>query len=177
MPANARRVAPLLLLLLALGCDKLRSVPGLERAPAAPPPPPPAVAVGPWLLDPLAGQVTVAWTTLTPSTGRVWYGTREPDRLATEQGQPTTEHRVVLSSLQPQTQYKYRVEGGQEVAWFSSAPKPGNEGPIQVLVYGANRTNNGDHALVARAAAAERPNLVLHTGDMVASAREEALWK
>src|SRR5690349_12701546 len=175
MPLYARRGA-LLLLLGLMGCDKLRSLPGLAPPPA-PEPPAAAVALGPWLLEPLPGQMTVAWTTLTPSVGRVWYGTREPDHLATEQGQPVTDHRLVLPSLQPQTQYRYRVEGGTEVAWFTSAPKAAGEGPIHELLYGGNRTNNGDHALVARAAAAERAQLVLHTGGMVASAGEEWLWK
>src|SRR6266850_201283 len=167
----------LFLLLVALGCDKLRSLPGFEPAPVLPPPRSPPVAMGPWLLDPLPGQVTVVWTTLEPSVGRVWYGTREPDRLATEEGQPVTGHRVLLPSLQPETQYKYRVEGGQETAWFTSAPKPGSEGPIQVLIHGANSGGSGDHALVARAAAAERAQIALHTGDMVTSAREDSLWR
>src|SRR5882672_8585049 len=128
----------LMLLLAAQGCDKLRSISGFEPATVVPAPPPPQVSIGPWLLDPLPGQVTVVWTTLEPSLGRVWYGTPEPDRLATEEGQPVTGHRVLLPSLQPETQYKYRVEGGQETAWFTSAPKPGSEGPIQVLIHGAN---------------------------------------
>jgi hypothetical protein len=166
----------LALLLVALGCDKLRTLPGLELAPSTPPPPPATVVMGPWLLDPLSGQVTVAWTTREPSLGRVWYGTREPDHLALEEGQPVKEHRLVLRSLEPATQYRYRVEGGAEIGSFTSAPKPG-EGPIQALIQGVNRTNNGDHALVARAAAAERPHILLHTGDMVVSAAEEALWQ
>lgn len=167
----------LALLLAVAGCDKLRGMPGFEPAPVVPQPLPSPVAMGPWLLDPLPGRVTVAWTTDQPGVGRVWYGTREPDHLATEEGPPVTEHRVTLASLQPSTQYRYRVEGGVETAWFTSAPEAGSEGPIHVLVYGDNRTNNGDHALVARAAASERPQLALHTGDMVASAHEEPLWR
>jgi hypothetical protein len=167
----------LALLLVMTGCDKLRSLPGFEPARVVPQPPPPPVAMGPWLLDPLPGQVTVAWTTLEPTVGRVWYGLREPDRLAMEEDQPATDHRVVLRSLQPSTQYRYRVEGGPDTGWFTSAPAKGAEGPITVLVHGVNRSNSGDHALVARAAAAERPQLTLHTGDMVVSAREESLWR
>jgi len=164
------------LLLVLAGCDKLRALPGFEPAPSPPPASVP-VAMGPWLIEPLPGRVTVAWTTQEPNLGRVWYGAREPDRLAMEEGAPVTDHRVVLPSLQPSTQYLYRVEGGQETAWFTSAPQAGAEGPLHVLVYGDNSTNNGDHALVARAAAAERPQLALHTGNMVASAREDSLWR
>ncbi|MGZ6125359.1 MAG: fibronectin type III domain-containing protein [Myxococcales bacterium] len=167
----------LALLLVLSGCDKLRAFPGFEPARVVPPAAPPTVAMGPWLLEPRPGQMTVAWTTLEPSVGRVWYGTRDPDRLATEGGSGGTEHRVVLPSLQPSTQYRYRIEGGNETGWFTSAPPQGAEGPVHVLVYGDNHTNNGDHALVVRAAAAERPQLALHTGNMVASAREETLWR
>jgi len=176
MPLKGRSGALLVLLVLA-GCDKLRLLPGFEPAAIVPPPGPPAMAIGPWLLEPQPGKMTVAWTTLEPSVGRVWYGTPEPDRLATEEGPPVTDHRVVLASLQPSTQYRYRVEGGYETAWFTSAPAAGAEGPVHVLVYGNNRSNDGDHALLARAAAAERPQLALHTGDMVANAREESLWR
>src|SRR5204862_97986 len=61
----------LALLLAAQGCDKLRSIPGFEPATVVPAPPPPQVSMGPWLLDPLPGQVTVAWTTLEPSLATV----------------------------------------------------------------------------------------------------------
>jgi Calcineurin-like phosphoesterase len=176
MPLKACGGAVALLLVLG-GCDKLRAFPGLTPARVVPPPAPPPVVLGPWLLQPVPGQVTVAWTTREPSIGRVWYGTMDPDRLATEQGEPVTDHRVVLLSLRPATQYCYRVEGSPETAWFASPPPPGAEGPIKVLIYGNNSTNHGDHALVARAAASEHPHLVLHTGDMVVSAGEEALWK
>src|SRR5256885_12942807 len=133
----------LALLLVLAGCDKLRALPGFEPAPAPPPPSVP-VAMGPWLIAPLPGRVTVAWTTLEASLGRVWYGTAEPDRLAMEEGAPVTDHRVVLPSLQPSTQYRYPVEGGHETAWFTSAPQPDGQGPIHVVVSGDNRTNDGD---------------------------------
>ena len=173
------KACALALLFAVAGCDKLRAFLGLQpvRAAAVAPPAPPPVAMGPWLLEPRQGQLTVAWTTAEPSVGRVWYGTREPDHLASEEGAGGTDHRVVLASLQPSTQYRYRIEGSNETAWFTSAPPEGADGPIRVVVYGATDTNNGDHALVARAAASERPHLALHGGDMVTNAREEAFWK
>ncbi len=154
-------------------CD---SLPGLARRVAAPPGPPP-LTMGPWLLDPGAATMTVAWTTEVPSAGRLWYGTSAPDHLAIEPGAGSTDHRVVLASLSPQTQYRYRIEGADASSVFTTAPEPGQEGPIQVLVYGDNRSNSGDHALVARAAAAEHVQLALHTGDMVVNAREPDLWR
>src|SRR5437763_15166780 len=135
MPLKGRSGALLVVLVLA-GCDKLRLLPGLEPAPIVPPPGPPALAIGPWLLEPQPGRMTVAWTTLTPSVGRVWYGTAEPDRLATEEGLPVTDHRVLLASLQPSTQYRYRVEGGYETDRINSAPEAGEEVPVHGMICG-----------------------------------------
>lgn len=158
-------------LLVLLACDRLRPQPAQQK------PAPPAVVAGPWLLDPAAGDVTVAWVTQAPSVGRVWFGTAAPDHLSIEEGKPVTEHRVLIAVLQPQTQYRYRVEGDDQVHVFTSAPEPGSDRPFEVLIYGDNRTNNGDHALVVRAATAEHPQLALHTGDMVVNARDPELWK
>ena len=131
-----------------------------------------------WRSSGAANRSAFSW----PASRRTWCrrrccrgpGDRDrgPDRLATEEGKPTTEHRVILPSLQPATQYRYRIEGATETPLFTSAPEVGTEGPFTVLVYGDNRSNNGDHALVARAAAGERAQLALHTGDMVVNANE-----
>ena len=164
------------LLAASLACDKLKAMPGFQQRSALPPPGPPPPDTGPWLLDPAQGQMTVAWLTAQPSIGRVWYGTPQPDRLASERGNPTTLHRVTLGSLQPSTQYRYRIEGSPDTLLFTSAPEVGGENAFPVLVYGDSRTNNGDHALVARAAAAERAALALHTGDMVVNAGDARAW-
>src|SRR2546426_10023760 len=111
MPLKA--CGALALLLVLAGCDKLRALPGFEPAPVPPPPSVP-VAIGPWLIEPLPGRVTVAWTTLEASLGRVWYGTAEPDRLAMEAGAPVPGHPGGLPSPQPATPYRHRGRGGAE---------------------------------------------------------------
>jgi hypothetical protein len=166
----------LLALLLALACNKVRELPFVQPRPALDSTPP-AVSSGPWLLDSGPEHITVAWLTATPSIGKVWYGTAAPDSQASELTEATVEHRVTLRDLQPYTQYKYRVEGSADSGWFTTAPEPFALDPFDVLIYGDNRSNNGDHALVARAAAAERAQLALHTGDMVVNARDEELWR
>jgi hypothetical protein len=162
--------------LLAVSCDRLRAVPGVQAhstlAAAAP-----QITAGPWLLDPGPAQMTVCWLTDVASVGKLRFGTTAPTTEVIEATEGTTEHRVVVKNLQPSTQYKYRIEASTEAAWFQTAPEPGSETPFDVLVYGDNRTNNGDHALVARAAAAERAPLALHTGDMVVNARDEELFR
>src|SRR3954467_8821801 len=99
-----------LFLALLTGCDKVRALPGVQPKSAHEPEPPKALAMGPWLLDPGATEMTVCWVTDEPSLGRVWYGTTEADRLAIEEGQPVTDHRVKLHGLQAATQYRYSVE-------------------------------------------------------------------
>jgi hypothetical protein len=168
----------LALLLLLGACDKFRAIPGVEPRSTLPPKGPPDVVMGPWLLEPQMKQMTIAWVTVEPSVGRVWYGQQETGRLATEEGPPVTEHRVVLPALQPATQYRFQVEGAQAGgSWFTTAPEPGDGGLFSILVYGDNRTNSGDHSLVVRAAAAERAPLALHTGDMVVDAKDPVLWR
>src|SRR5216683_498397 len=134
VPALIRALAALFAL---AACDKL---PGFPQRNAAAVKGPSALAMGPWLLDPGASAMTVAWVTDAPSLGRVWYGTTATDRLAT-------------------------------------AAEPGENVPFHVLVYGDNRSNSGDHALVVRAAAAEHTQLALHTGDMVVDARDQDGWR
>jgi hypothetical protein len=153
-------------LLLAAACQR-----GRHHLPPAPA----AIAAGPWLLDPGEAEMTVAWLTDAPSAGRVFYGPAQPALEAKEPGGDVREHRVTLTGLRPATKYLYRVEGAAETGSFVTAP--GDQEPFDVLIYGDNRSNNGDHALVARAAAAERAPVALHTGDMVVDARDDGLWR
>src|SRR5471030_1134358 len=148
LPVGVRALA----VLLAIACDKVREIPGVQ-ARSTLTVTAPVVTAGPWLLDPGPSQMTVAWVSATPSIGKVWYGTGTSESQAGELTEATVEHRLTLRELRPSTQYKYKVEGGTDSSWFTTAPEPGAEGPFDVLIYGDNRSNNGDHALVARAAA------------------------
>jgi acid phosphatase type 7 len=126
---------------------------------------------GPWLLDPAPGQVTVAWTTAQAVRGRVLY----LDGKVAEEDVPRTDHRVRLSSLPQGAEIRYRIDAAPPaLGAFRAAPDANTR--FEVVVYGNNRTNGGDHALVARAVAAEGARLLLHTGDMVVNAADEQLW-
>ncbi len=163
-----RRVAAALCLALC-GCDSVNALfsPRTRASPGLA-----GVAMGPWLLDPGATEVTVVWTTAEPVKGRVWY---LDDRLAQEEG-ARTDHRVTLRSLPQDAEVRYRIDASPPIAGsFRTAPTATS--PFRVVVYGDNRTNGGDHALVARAAAAEGARLLLHTGDMVVNAADEQLWE
>jgi hypothetical protein len=162
-----RSVAAALCLALC-ACDSVHAL----FAPRPPTAAAPELARGPWLLDPAPGEVTVAWTTAQPVKGRVSY---LEGRLA-EEDAPRTDHRVRLRSLPHDGEVRYRVEASPPVlGTFRAAPDASSR--FRVVVYGNNRTNSGDHALVARAAADEGARLLLHTGDMVVNAADEQLWE
>jgi|GEM_PF-1309024 len=132
--------------------------------------------MGPWLLEEGDSKVTVAWVTEEKVRGRVFYGEREASLVAQEP-EARTEHRVPLLNLARATSYLYQVDGATSGAGsFTTAPAADAQQTFRVLVYGDNRTNNGDHALVVRAAVAERTALALHTGDMVVNANDAPLW-
>jgi len=150
------------------GCDSVQALFSPRARPASARA---EVGMGPWLLDPGASEVTVAWTTAQAVTGRVWY---LENRLAQEDA-PRTDHRVSLRSLPNDSEVRYRIEAAPDIeGTFHTAPAP--HAPFRVVVHGDNRTNGGDHALVARAAAAERARLAIHTGNMVINAADEQLW-
>ncbi len=176
--AVRRALAFDLLLALVAGAAGLLAC---ERLPAGEKQRAHLVALGPWLTDAVPGAVTVAWTTQGPWLGEVRYGeSGQPGSVAREEG-PTTDHRIVLKGLKPAANYDYQIvadvpSGGS----FTSAPDPAADPlqrPFSVLVYGDNRTNGGDHALVARAAAAQGAVFALHTGDMVVNAKDQRAWQ
>ncbi len=174
--ARARPALAWLLAGTAFSCQQIKSLPGVQpqsgaRAPA------PTITMGPWLLEEGDAKVSVAWVTEQRIRGRVFYGEQEA-RLIAEEPEARTEHRVPLQNLSAATSYFYRVEGAVPATGaFTTAPRADALQPFRVLIYGDNRTNSGDHALVVRAAAAERTAVALHTGDMVVNANEAPLWR
>ena len=174
--ARAPRALLLLVSCAGLACDQLKSLPGVQPVSVARAAEP-AISMGPWLLEEGKGTLVVSWATAAPSVGRVFYGQHDADRLAQEPD-ARLDHRVPLQNLAPQTRYVYRVDGAVPATGsFTTAPAADAQAPFRVLIYGDNRTNSGDHALVVRAAAAERAQVALHTGDMVVNANEAPLWK
>ncbi|MBS2024683.1 MAG: metallophosphoesterase [Deltaproteobacteria bacterium] len=138
------------------------------------------VELGPWLLDPQPTSMTVAWTTPLKTVGSVSYGQAGAlDKKASE-AEATVDHRVVITGLTPGDKFEYRIDGEVPVGGsFTTAPPAEGDlldKPFRVLIYGDNRTNGGDHALVVRAAGSEHAVLALHTGDMVVDAKQPKAW-
>ena len=153
-------------------CDEVRELAASRAERVAHP----GVDLGPWMLHPSSTSMTIAWTTRQAVAGEVRFGKHDLDQTSTSGA--TTDHRAVLGDLEPATRYRFQVEGHPPAdGSFTTAPAPGASTAFTMAVYGDNRTNGGDHALVARAIAGENVSVALHTGDMVVDAKDSRAWR
>ncbi|MDQ3284511.1 MAG: purple acid phosphatase [Actinomycetota bacterium] len=111
-------------------------------------------------------SAVIAWMSEEPGAGFVEYG--ETPELGHERGDGRTgkRHAVTLSGLRPGSRYYYRVAGAQKTASFRTAP----EGPgscFTFAVVGDSGTGSKAQRAVAGLLERMRPDLILHTGDVV----------
>lgn len=135
--------------------------------------------VGPYLQNVTPDGVTVMWETTEAVVGTVEYGRPGQLHQQVREGEARTLHELRLTGLQPDTPYAYRAlwEGGATEAYeFKTAPLPGTP-KWRLAVYGDSRTNPDMHRQVVAQILAAQPDLVLHTGDLVADGRQLEQWK
>jgi hypothetical protein len=84
--------------------------------------------------------------------------------------------RVSYTGLQPGNTYYYDIPGQHDaMGSFKTAPK--DSVPFQFVVYGDTRTRNDMHRRVINAIMKySSPEIVLHTGDLVADGADSAQW-
>lgn len=98
---------------------------------------------GPYLQRATPSSMLVAWRTVTASNSRVYYGP-SPQNLGQSAtvAAVTTEHRVTLSGLQPNTRYYYAVGSSAGILYgdasthFTTAPPTGSTQPLRLWVIG-----------------------------------------
>ncbi len=88
------------------------------------------------------------------------------------------QHEIHLCGLEPATTYRYRV--GARGAWseersFTTAPAD-PEAPVRLVVLGDSRDDLEVWSEVLQLVAAHEPDLLLHTGDVVALGGLQSLW-
>ncbi len=88
------------------------------------------------------------------------------------------QHELRLCGLEPDTTYRYRV--GARGVWsepyeFSTAPAD-PEATVRLVVLGDSRDDLETWEQVMELAAAQEPDLLLHTGDIVALGGLQSLW-
>lgn len=144
----------------------------------------------PWLLNVREDAVTVAWETDVPLTAptvivttaageRVVTGTSGP--LDLSQGPlvgkpPTTfQSRVALTGLEAGAVVSYVVKNAAGDASGTFRTAPPKNASAHLVVYGDTRIDEDAHRRVVEAIAAEAPDLLLHTGDLVHVPTNDAL--
>jgi hypothetical protein len=139
----------------------------------------PDLQIGPYLQSVLQESAVVMWHSATSAPGRVEYGEGERmDRRAAET-QEARIHEVRLTGLKPGTRYHYRVVWGDhssDVYSFRTAPPAGTR-RFRLALYGDNRSQPNVHREIVQRVMAERPELVLNTGDLVAAGRQVEQWE
>ncbi len=136
----------------------------------------PRITRGVYLQSGTPTSIVLRWRTSTPTAGLVRYGT-DPANLTAEAGAPgqLKEHIVLVSGLEPNTQYFYSIQAGRqdsqrgEQNWFVTAPRPGTVQPIRVWVLGDPGTGSSVQKAVRNAYYAvtgpRRTDFVLTLGD------------
>lgn len=113
--------------------------------------------------------------------GEVRWGTDEANLTNVVSGQGNKRrHEIQLTGLQPNTQYFYEVQYGNETSdtyKFWTAPAPGD--PFVFFFSGDNRTGHNDHRRVVNAMLNNpyhEPRLYVNTGDLIETGGSSQDW-
>jgi predicted phosphodiesterase len=122
---------------------------------------------GPYVQNVSASSVVICWTGKESDVGLVEYG--ETERLGRTGIDPRIgkRHAVILSGLEPSSTYHYRVEGitGLAEGCFRTAPEGNSRFAFAVI--GDSGDGGRGQQRVAGLLEQLKPDLVLHTGDVV----------
>ena len=146
-------------------------------------PAPSATPLAIMIRSPVVQSVTldsaiIVWDTDRPVTGYVEYGETADHGSRQSESQTTRRHAVQVTGLLPHTYYHYRVAAPDgpltEDASFRTAAKP--EDPYCFAVVGDTQAGHETHRLIVDRILSMAPDLVLHTGDLVADGTIEENW-
>jgi predicted phosphodiesterase len=141
-----------------------------------------AFEVAPYLQFATTDSMTILWETSAPADSVIEFG---PNVLRTQKlARPERSgmHSVTLASLQPQTQYVYRVHStddrGQSVhtEWRSFLTAVPTDAPYSFAIVGDTQNNPRMTAQIARLMWERRPHFVMHCGDVVDEGPEKHRW-
>ncbi len=146
-----------------------------------------------WLTDP-AHEATISWTTNDPAESAAIEFRQRGDgpwvAIAADNGKFTPGepdawfHHVVLTGLEPSTEYEVRQPNDSESRWFRTAP--GDDVPFAILSGGDSRSGINERQemnrmmsrLVKEQAAAGRPPVIAlaHGGDFIVNGTRLDQW-
>lgn len=151
-------------------------------APVEPDPPKFDFAVKPYLQFVTQTGITVMWQMTRSAQGRVDFGeTAELKEHADAAGDRSI-HEVTLSDLKPETQYFYRATSRgpngevieSELRTFQTANK--RDTPFAFAIISDTQSNPPVARKVAEMAWGQRPNFLLHPGDLVGTGTVDDDW-
>ncbi len=168
----------------------------LTTLPAVSPTVPLKLVVKPFLQYGTTTGMTVVWQTSVPTRGRLrWGETAECEHVIENQDMATI-HTLRIEDLEPETQYFYCVESEtiakesdgeeateglegvesvrSEVSTFQTAARP--ETPFAFAVISDTQGNPAVSGKFAQMAWDQRPNFVLHPGDLVDTGTNDRQW-
>jgi hypothetical protein len=176
------KMIPGVLLLVAIAC--MLSPVSASANPSADQPHT-GVQWGPFVTGTTSHSAIINWGTVQPGIGMVDYGKENETGGnllvgSASEGDSFTMHHLLLTDLDPDQAYTYRIPGSPGTFSFHTYPL---NGTIRFAVYGDTREQLPDwnqtalHAIVAERIAAE-PGLlfVVHTGDMVNDPGDSGEW-
>jgi hypothetical protein len=138
---------------------------------------------GPYLQKVLDGEGWIIADTDLPSRAKLRYGNDAAAMRETTDDAATTHHVLHMTHLAAATAYHYELSasaGGNVApveleADFHTPPNAGH--PLRFVVVGDVRSGHDIHAALAAAIAAEDPDLVIMTGDLVDRGTDEGDWE
>ncbi len=138
--------------------------------------------VTPYLQHSTQTTMTIMWETNLLSNSIVEYGEQTPLKNRAQNDELKTIHEITLTELSPETKYFYRVISQDkkgdyvvsELFTFQTAVRENS--PFSFVVIGDSRTYPETFHRIAKRVFSERPNFVLHVGDVVTDGRKKEQW-
>ncbi|MBI1928941.1 metallophosphoesterase [Candidatus Poribacteria bacterium] len=90
--------------------------------------------------------------------------------------QPMKVHEVTIDGLQPQTTYRYQIQSGSLIVSSTFKTAPAQNDPFTFVAYGDNRSYPKIHRQIAEGMLDASPDLIIHTGDLVANGKKYKQW-
>ena len=146
------------------------------------PPAPSIISSGPYLQYATKTGITILWETTEKATSLVEYGEETPLASRVAGAEDCEMHEVRIEGLKPQTNYFYRVisktaAGGESVSDVYSFQTAVEERTAYAFgVVSDTQTNPPIWGKISKLVFAERPNFVIHSGDIVGEGPKKEQW-
>lgn len=143
---------------------------------------PSIISSGPYLQQATRTGITILWETSEKATSIVEYGDRTPPTSRIEGAEACEMHEVRIENLKPQSCYFYRVvsrtasgrDSASEVYSFQTAVE--KDTPYAFGAVSDTQTNPPIWSKISTLVFAERPNFVIHSGDIVGKGPDREQW-